>query len=119
LKTKVSNILGQFGYDIRDIKFFGRCRKLNWRPKSSNKIGSKLSLLKLVQKECSYCGKTIKDKEHTIDHIIPVSRNGLNSWENLMLVCQSCNTKKGNKTLLEFMGLLSRKQRINRGKENE
>lgn len=48
--------------------------------------------------KCSYCGA----KENlTIDHIIPSSRNGDNSWENLTTACLRCNTKKGDKTPTE------------------
>lgn len=45
--------------------------------------------------QCQYCG----DKENlTIDHIIPASRGGLDTWENLTCCCSFCNTKKGNRT---------------------
>lgn len=44
---------------------------------------------------CQYCGS--KDKL-TLDHIIPKSRNGKQSWENLVVCCIECNVKKGNKT---------------------
>ena len=45
--------------------------------------------------ECVYCGSS---KELTIDHVIPRSRGGKNSWTNLVTCCQKCNLKKGNKT---------------------
>jgi hypothetical protein len=45
--------------------------------------------------ECNYCGST---ENITVDHIIPESRGGLNSWENLTTACSKCNAKKGNKT---------------------
>jgi CO dehydrogenase/acetyl-CoA synthase alpha subunit len=45
--------------------------------------------------QCNYCGC----KENlTIDHIIPSSRGGDNSWLNLTTCCVSCNGKKGNRT---------------------
>jgi 5-methylcytosine-specific restriction endonuclease McrA len=44
---------------------------------------------------CVYCG----DKKNlTIDHILPRSKGGLNSWENLVTCCSFCNVKKGDKT---------------------
>lgn len=47
---------------------------------------------------CGYCGA----KEGlTIDHIIPSSRGGKDTWENLVTACNKCNTLKGNKTLQE------------------
>lgn len=44
---------------------------------------------------CAYC----KSKENlTVDHIMPLSRQGENIWENLITSCLSCNLKKGNRT---------------------
>ncbi len=47
---------------------------------------------------CAYCGKLVKDNEATIDHIIPKSRGGKWSWENLVTCCSECNQKKGGRT---------------------
>jgi len=47
---------------------------------------------------CGYCGS--KD-ELTIDHILPKSRGGKNSWENLVTCCSKCNSKKDNQTPAE------------------
>jgi 5-methylcytosine-specific restriction endonuclease McrA len=44
---------------------------------------------------CQYCGAT---KELTIDHMMPASRGGKNSFENCVAACRTCNLKKGNKT---------------------
>ncbi len=46
--------------------------------------------------QCQYCGKT--DLPLTIDHIVPRSRCGEDSWENLITACPRCNSKKGNRT---------------------
>ncbi len=45
--------------------------------------------------KCAYCGST---RQLTIDHIIPTSRGGLNTWDNLVCCCYSCNIKKSNRT---------------------
>ena len=50
---------------------------------------------------CPYCNQWIK-KGH-IDHIVPISANGTNGRNNLVYCCDSCNTSKGSKSLLEFM----------------
>lgn len=45
--------------------------------------------------QCVYC----ESKKHlTIDHVIPKSKGGNNSWKNLVTCCLPCNLKKGNKT---------------------
>jgi 5-methylcytosine-specific restriction endonuclease McrA len=45
--------------------------------------------------ECVYCGSK---KSLTLDHVIPKSRGGANTWENLVTSCFSCNLKKANRT---------------------
>ena len=48
---------------------------------------------------CQYCGR--KDVQLTIDHVMPRSRGGDDSWENLTTACRTCNTRKGNRTPFE------------------
>jgi len=52
--------------------------------------------------ECQYCGKSGSVKDLTIDHVIPVSRGGRNTWENVVAACSPCNSKKGSKLLAEM-----------------
>jgi len=44
---------------------------------------------------CQYCEKT---SNLTIDHIVPKSLGGNDSWQNLVACCVRCNNKKGDKT---------------------
>lgn len=57
--------------------------------------------------KCGYCEKKIKLNEMTIDHIIPRYYGGKHIWENVVVCCDRCNNKKGNKRLedIEFMDL--------------
>jgi 5-methylcytosine-specific restriction endonuclease McrA len=48
---------------------------------------------------CAYCGGA----SEAADHIVPVSRGGANSWDNLAAACRACNSSKGNKSLLTFL----------------
>ena len=48
--------------------------------------------------QCQYCGGHFNIKELTVDHIIPKSRGGPNSWGNLTTSCTRCNQKKGART---------------------
>jgi 5-methylcytosine-specific restriction endonuclease McrA len=57
---------------------------------------SRKNLHKRDGHKCQYCGK--KNVELTIDHIIPKSRGGSDTWENLVSACVSCNNKKGSRT---------------------
>jgi hypothetical protein len=46
---------------------------------------------------CQYCGK--HSRELTLDHVIPRSRGGQSTWENLVACCRACNGRKGNRYL--------------------
>ena len=48
--------------------------------------------------QCGYCGSK---RNLTIDHIIPRSKGGGNSWDNLVTCCSKCNNQKDSKTLDE------------------
>ena len=50
---------------------------------------------------CQYCGKRFKTEDLTLDHVLPSSRNGINSWANLVAACVKCNTRKANRTPVE------------------
>jgi 5-methylcytosine-specific restriction endonuclease McrA len=45
--------------------------------------------------QCTYCGNK---RNLTIDHIIPKSRGGENTWQNLITCCSTCNRYKGDRT---------------------
>jgi 5-methylcytosine-specific restriction endonuclease McrA len=45
---------------------------------------------------CQYCGRS--DGRLSVDHIIPRSRGGGDSWENVTTACLPCNVRKGNRT---------------------
>ncbi len=47
---------------------------------------------------CQYCSKKLKRNELNIDHVLPKSRGGGTSWENLVISCIHCNAKKDNMT---------------------
>jgi 5-methylcytosine-specific restriction endonuclease McrA len=47
---------------------------------------------------CQYCGRQFPKAQLTIDHVLPQSRGGGDTWENLVLACLECNIRKGNRT---------------------
>jgi len=47
---------------------------------------------------CMYCGVVFHPSKLTLDHILPQSRGGANSWQNLVSACQFCNRKKADRT---------------------
>jgi 5-methylcytosine-specific restriction endonuclease McrA len=47
---------------------------------------------------CQYCQKVLNSGDLTLDHVIPRSRGGETTWENLVASCNPCNNRKGNRT---------------------
>ena len=45
---------------------------------------------------CQYCGKKPSTHELTFDHVVPRSKGGGTSWENIVAACRPCNTVKGS-----------------------
>ncbi len=50
---------------------------------------------------CQFCGRVLPAHDLTLDHVIPRSRGGLSTWENLVAACHICNRKKGNQYVHE------------------
>lgn len=47
---------------------------------------------------CAYCLKQLEPQELSIDHILPKSRGGKETWDNLITSCKTCNCLKGDRT---------------------
>ena len=45
---------------------------------------------------CQYCESKYKASELTFDHLVPRSRGGRTSWDNILTACQGCNLRKGS-----------------------
>ena len=58
---------------------------------------------------CQYC--TSKG-DLTFDHVVPRSRGGVTSWENVVAACSPCNLRKGAKTLKQSGMQLSKPPRM-------
>jgi 5-methylcytosine-specific restriction endonuclease McrA len=63
---------------------------------------SRKNILLRDRNTCQYCGVILPSAELTLDHVIPRSRGGLSTWENLVAACHSCNRRKGNHMLNEL-----------------
>lgn len=57
---------------------------------------SRKNILRRDSMRCQYCGSA--SAPLTIDHIIPRSRGGGDTWDNLTTACIVCNNRKGNRT---------------------
>jgi 5-methylcytosine-specific restriction endonuclease McrA len=47
---------------------------------------------------CMYCGQTKQGAELELEHVIPKSRGGPKSWDNLVAACRKCNARKNDRT---------------------
>jgi len=47
---------------------------------------------------CQYCGHFFPTNELSIDHVVPRSQGGPDTWENLVCACVKCNARKGGRT---------------------
>ncbi len=47
---------------------------------------------------CQYCGRRFPTGELSLDHVLPRSRGGKTTWENVVCACLDCNVKKGGRT---------------------
>ncbi|MCX6124298.1 MAG: HNH endonuclease [Proteobacteria bacterium] len=60
---------------------------------------------------CQYCGQLCSNSTVTIDHVIPRSRGGKTTWENVVAACHPCNRKKADRAPEESNLILARKPR--------
>ncbi|MEX0586228.1 MAG: HNH endonuclease [Pirellulales bacterium] len=58
---------------------------------------------------CQYCGGRFPTSELSLDHVIPRSRGGETTWENIVCACVACNVRKGGRTPREAGMTLVRK----------
>ncbi|HUZ05549.1 MAG TPA: HNH endonuclease [Acidobacteriaceae bacterium] len=66
---------------------------------------SRKNILLRDRNTCQYCGIVLTAGELTLDHVIPRSRGGLSTWENLVACCHNCNRRKGNSMPHELEGM--------------
>lgn len=57
-------------------------------------------MIKRTGGRCTYCGS---EKKLTVDHIVPLSKGGTNYRDNLQLLCRSCNARKSDKLIQDFI----------------
>ncbi len=67
-------------------------------PRPEGRRLSRRAILARDGYRCQYCGST---RHLTIDHMVPRSRGGANSWDNMITSCSACNVRKGANLLSE------------------
>jgi len=56
---------------------------------------SRINILIRDRHTCQYCGLRLPRSQLNLDHIVPRSKGGLTTWENVVTSCHNCNRKKG------------------------
>jgi 5-methylcytosine-specific restriction endonuclease McrA len=59
---------------------------------------SRRSILLRDRETCQYCGAQPGRAHLTVDHVVPRSRGGETTWENVVTACRDCNHRKGGRT---------------------
>ncbi len=54
-----------------------------------------------ISQICYWCGRYQTESEITLDHLVPLSKNGSDSIENLVLSCSSCNSFRGSSSIYD------------------
>lgn len=67
---------------------------------------SRGNIFKRDNHQCVYCGSR---EDLTLDHVMPKSRGGKTSWDNLVAACRKCNARKGDFTPEEAYMTMSHK----------
>jgi len=62
--------------------------------------------------QCFYCLRRTTPTFHCLDHVVPRSQSGSNSYRNLVSSCMECNSHKGEKHAGDFLRLLYRERRL-------
>ncbi len=65
------------------------------RPRPERKL-TRFEVFNRDRHTCQYCGK--ETRQLTLDHILPRSRGGEHTWENVVSACIPCNRRKAGKT---------------------
>jgi hypothetical protein len=59
---------------------------------------NKTNLCVRDEQRCQYCERHFDARLLTMDHVKPRCYGGKTNWQNVVLACTACNSKKGNKT---------------------
>ncbi len=78
-------------YVPKHIRLKIASRERMWKLPPVNRRG----ILRRDSHSCQYCGTT---KNLTLDHVIPRSRGGRHTWDNVVAACSVCNSRKSNRS---------------------
>ena len=68
------------------------------------KTGVKFSKINVATRDnftCQYCGTKLPLSKLNYDHVVPRDKGGKTAWDNIVMSCYPCNSKKANRTPAE------------------
>ncbi len=77
--------------EVLTLKHYDRARE-------SAVTFSRRNLFRRDHNMCQYCGVRPGTAELTIDHVVPRARGGVSTWENCVLACVACNSRKADRS---------------------
>lgn len=54
-------------------------------------------------RSCIYCGSPLSKRSATVDHLLPVSKGGMDIKHNLVVCCGRCNVQKGTRSVRQYV----------------
>lgn len=84
-----------------------RLKRYVKRPHRQRVAFNRRNVFRRDEHKCQYCGR--RGNDLTLDHVMPRSRGGPTSWENVVACCRSCNAKKRDRTPDEAAMALGRR----------
>src|SRR4051812_31500071 len=67
---------------------------MRWRTRGGPPAWSRAGPLARDRHRCAYCGR----RGDTVDHVVPRSRGGRDTWLNTVSACSRCNNRKRDRT---------------------
>lgn len=100
LKNKVE-VLSEWNEICFDKTKYPAVLRLNYHVKKPPRKASysRFAVFRRDNYTCQYCGKCLRGKNITVDHIVPKVRGGKNTFLNCVTSCYPCNNGKRDKTL--------------------
>lgn len=95
------NIVSEYEREVRSPNFIMRLPSVislkEYIPLSRRPAFTRFNVFLRDRFDCQYCGDPFPTHELTFDHVMPRSRGGRTSWENVVTACSACNLRKANK----------------------
>jgi 5-methylcytosine-specific restriction endonuclease McrA len=95
------NILAEYDRVVRSPNFEMRLPSVislkDYVPTARRPAFTRFNVFLRDRFDCQYCGHQFPTPELTFDHVVPRSRGGKTTWENVVTACSACNLRKGSR----------------------